>query len=151
MCLSFSVWLTSLNMVISRSIHVAANGITSFFLNYKVIFHCIWASQVAQWLKYPPVSAGDAGVVSSTPGLGRSLRAGNDNPLQYCVCSSDLFYPFICQWAFQLLPCVDSCKQCCSGHWGLSPPLYTFGSCFSPDTCPGVGLQDYAVVLFSVS
>ena len=29
--LFFSVWLTSLNMIISRSIHVAANGIISFF------------------------------------------------------------------------------------------------------------------------
>ena len=29
--LSFSVWLTSLSMMISRSTHVAANGIISFF------------------------------------------------------------------------------------------------------------------------
>ena len=29
--LSFSVWLTSLSMIISRSIHVVANGIISFF------------------------------------------------------------------------------------------------------------------------
>ena len=29
---SFSVWLLSLNMIISRSIHDAANGIISFFL-----------------------------------------------------------------------------------------------------------------------
>ena len=27
-----SVWLTSLSMIISRSIHVAANGIISFFV-----------------------------------------------------------------------------------------------------------------------
>ena len=30
--LSFSVWLTSFSMTISRSFHVAANGIISFFL-----------------------------------------------------------------------------------------------------------------------
>ena len=29
---SFSVWLVSLNMMLSRSIHVAANGIILFFL-----------------------------------------------------------------------------------------------------------------------
>ena len=29
---SFSVWLTSVSMTISRSIHIAANGIISFFL-----------------------------------------------------------------------------------------------------------------------
>ena len=29
--LSFSVWLTSLSMIISRSIHVAANSVISFF------------------------------------------------------------------------------------------------------------------------
>ena len=130
MFLSFSLWVTSLNMVISRSIHVAANGILSFFFNCKVIFHCIWASQVAQWLKYPPVSAGDAGVASSTPGLGRSFWAGNGNPLQYCISSSHLFYPFICQWTFRLLPCVDSCKQCCRGHWGLFSPLYNLDHVF---------------------
>ena len=31
-CLSFSVWLTSFRMMISRLIHVAANGIISVFL-----------------------------------------------------------------------------------------------------------------------
>ena len=30
--LSFALWLTSLSIIISRSIHVAANGIISFFL-----------------------------------------------------------------------------------------------------------------------
>ena len=28
-------------------------------------------------------NAGDAGDMDSIPGLGRSLRGGNDNPLQY--------------------------------------------------------------------
>ena len=32
--------LTSLSMIISRSIHVAANGIISFFL--WLIFHCVY-------------------------------------------------------------------------------------------------------------
>ena len=32
MYLSFSFWLTSLSMIISRSIHIAASGIISFFL-----------------------------------------------------------------------------------------------------------------------
>ena len=35
------LWLTSLSMVISRSIHVAANGIISFFL-WLSIFHCVY-------------------------------------------------------------------------------------------------------------
>ena len=39
--MSFSVWLTSLNMTISRSIHVGADGISSFFFCGLVIFHCI--------------------------------------------------------------------------------------------------------------
>ena len=33
--------LTSLSMIISRFIHVAANGIISFFINGWRIFHCI--------------------------------------------------------------------------------------------------------------
>ena len=44
MILSFSVWLTSLIMIISRSIHVAANSIISFFL--WLIFHCIYVSHL---------------------------------------------------------------------------------------------------------
>ena len=33
-------------------------------------------------IKNLPASAGDTGDVGSTPGLGRSLRGGNGNPLQ---------------------------------------------------------------------
>ena len=36
--LSFSVWLTSLSMIISGSIHVAANGIILFFFYGWVVF-----------------------------------------------------------------------------------------------------------------
>ena len=40
--LSFSVWLTWFSMIISRSTHVAANAIYSFFFeNGWVTFHCI--------------------------------------------------------------------------------------------------------------
>ena len=37
--LSFSIWLTSFSMIISRSIHVAANGIILFFFYGWVVFH----------------------------------------------------------------------------------------------------------------
>ena len=36
------LWLTSLSMIISRSIHVAANGIISFFFYGWVLFNCIY-------------------------------------------------------------------------------------------------------------
>ena len=40
---SFSVWLTSLSMAVSKSIHVAANGWHYFILfNSGVVFHCIY-------------------------------------------------------------------------------------------------------------
>ena len=35
------VWLTSLSMIISRSIHVASNGIILFFFYGWIIFSCI--------------------------------------------------------------------------------------------------------------
>ena len=41
MILSVSVWLTSHSMIISRSIHVSANGIISFFLiaeSYSIVY-----------------------------------------------------------------------------------------------------------------
>ena len=39
--------------------------------------------QVAQWVKNPPVNAGDTRDVGLIPGSGRSPRGGHDNPLQY--------------------------------------------------------------------
>ena len=36
------LWLTSLSLIISRSIHVTANGIISFFFYGWVTFHCIY-------------------------------------------------------------------------------------------------------------
>ena len=38
--LSFFFWLTSLSMMISRSIQIAANDIISFFFYGWVVFHC---------------------------------------------------------------------------------------------------------------
>ena len=40
------------------------------------------ASQVVTVVKNPPAIAGGKGVTSSIPGLGRSPRGGNSNPLQ---------------------------------------------------------------------
>ena len=42
-----------------------------------------WASQVAQLVKNPPASVGDARGVGSILGSGRSPGGGNGNPLQY--------------------------------------------------------------------
>ena len=41
------------------------------------------ASQVALMVKNPPANAGDIRDTGSIPGLGRSPRGGNGNPLQY--------------------------------------------------------------------
>ena len=29
-----------------------------------------------------------------------------------------ILYPFLCWWAFRLLPCLGCCKQCCNELWG---------------------------------
>ena len=43
----------------------------------------MWTSQVAQWVKNLPASAGDVRDVGSIPESGRRPGEGNDNPLQY--------------------------------------------------------------------
>ena len=43
----------------------------------------VWASQVALVVKNLPANAGDARVMGSIPGSGRSPGVGNGNPLQY--------------------------------------------------------------------
>ena len=35
----------------------------------------------------------------------------------HCLYVPQLSYPFICQWASRLLPCLSYCKQCCDEHW----------------------------------
>ena len=78
--------LTSLNMITSRSIHAAANGIISFFKTEK---YPTKGFPVGSVVKTPPANAGTSRDTGSIPRLGRSPREGNGNPLQY----SCLEYP----------------------------------------------------------
>ena len=55
--------------------------------------------------------------------------------LFHCIHVPYLLYLFICQWTLSLLPCLGWC-------------MYLFELLFSPDICPGVGLQEYMAVLF---
>ena len=73
------LWLTPLSMTLSRSIHVAANGLISFFI-YIYIYIYI--------LGFPCGSAGkestcNAEDLDSIPELGRSPGEGKGYPLQY--------------------------------------------------------------------
>ena len=63
---SFSVWLTSLTVTISRLIHVAVNGVISFF--------SLWLSNIS--LGFPAYNAGDSGDVASVPGWEGPLEEG---------------------------------------------------------------------------
>ena len=36
-----------------------------------------------------------------------------------CIYVPHLFYPFLCQWTFRLLPCLGYYTQCCNEHWGV--------------------------------
>ena len=45
--------------------------------------HQAWTSQVALVVKNPPANAGDVRDPGLIPGLGKSRRGGNGNPLQY--------------------------------------------------------------------
>ena len=51
------VWLTSLSMIISRSTHVAANGIISVFYGW-VIFHCVYKVRLVKAMVFPVVMYG---------------------------------------------------------------------------------------------
>ena len=46
-------------------------------------FYFLGASLVALVVKNPPAEAGDIRDAGSIPGLGRPLRGGHGNPLQY--------------------------------------------------------------------
>ena len=37
----------------------------------------------------------------------------------HCIYVSQLVYPFLCQWSFELLPWLGYCKQCCKEHWNM--------------------------------
>ena len=51
-----------------------------FFLYARVN---LWASQVAQVVKNPPINAGDIRDMGLIPGLRRYPEGGHGNPLQY--------------------------------------------------------------------
>ena len=53
-----------------------------------------------------------------------------------------LLYPFICQWASRLLPCLSYCK-CAAVTMGY---MYLFQFWFCRDICLGVGLLSHMVV-----
>ena len=54
-----------------------------------------------------------------------------------------LIYSFICWWTFRLLPCVGYFKSCCYEQ----RVHVSFYLLFSPQICPGMGLQDHMVTL----
>ena len=83
---SFFLWLTLLNIVISRSNHVVTNGLISLFFYGWVIFQWgifHWVSQVVLLIKNLPANARDLRDTGSIPGSGRSSRERNGNPVQY--------------------------------------------------------------------
>ena len=47
-CLSFSVWLISLSIMSSKSIHVDANG-RLFFFSCHIIFYCVFMTRFLHW------------------------------------------------------------------------------------------------------
>ena len=56
-----------------------------FLVNPQVWYILLYNLGLPQWLssKESIYNAGDSGDKALIPGLGRSLRKGNDNPLQY--------------------------------------------------------------------
>ena len=44
-------------------------------------------------------------------------------PWYIYIYTPHLLYPFICRWAFRLLPWPAYCKQCCNEHWGSCASL----------------------------
>ena len=78
----FFLWLTFLSMTVSKSIHVAANGLISFF-NSWVIFHYIYIKKHLYMYIYTYI----------------------------CVYMLHLLNPFSCIWTLWLLPCLVYCKH----------------------------------------
>ena len=76
---SFSVWLTSLSVTISRFIHVVVNGIISFFFMTEQYF-----IGLPQWLsgKESIYNAGDSGDMGLIPGSGKYPGGGLGDLLQ---------------------------------------------------------------------
>ena len=63
-----------------NTLHIGHAVRHSVFDSIPVLF---WASQVVLVLKNPPFNAGGVRDTGLTPGLRRSPRGGNGNPLQY--------------------------------------------------------------------
>ena len=104
--LSFSVWLTLLSMIISRSSHVAANGITPFFYGW-IIACCIYVSR----LLYPLTCRWTFRLLPSQEEVlpGGLFYLGSAEGF---VTSAQMKAFIITQfWSY--LPDVPSCPTCC--------------------------------------
>ena len=83
--------LTSLSVIFSRSIHVAANGnISFFFMTNSPLCVCVCIHTHTYIYIY----------------------------IYIHIYISHLLKPIVCWWALGLFPCLGYCKQCCSEHWG---------------------------------
>ena len=163
--LSFAALFTSLSMIISRSIHVPANGIIAFFLWISNIplFICInitssssiHLSMNTQFasinvtcyykcpddsvVRNPPANAGDA---ASVLGLGRS-------PLERKIVTHSSVLACEIPWteepggpeSIELQKSqTQLCKQNCYEHWAR---IFELEFLSFLDVCPGVRLLDH--------
>ena len=103
--LSFSFWLISVSMIISRSIHVAEVSIISLCL----------------WLSSGPLRDGGAwwasvyGVAQSRTWLKQLSRSSSSSGPLYIL---PHLYPLICGWTFRLFLCLGYYEWCCYEYRG---------------------------------
>ena len=91
--LSFSAWLISYSMTISRSIHVAANGIILFFFIIQ-FRHLVMSDSL-----WPPWTAAH----QASPSITNSQTYSNSSPLsQWC-------HPTISPSVIPFFSCLQSC------------------------------------------
>ena len=108
--------LTSLSIIISGSIRIAANDITSLFLYVWLIFSCAYAVKWSEVAQSCPTLCNSIDCSLSGSSVHGIFQA---RVLEWIAISLHFIYPYICWQVLSLRPCSGYCKQCCCEHWGV--------------------------------
>ena len=95
--LSFTVWLTSLSIMPSRSIH--------HMVSYGKIFFLLWLNNISSYKS-----------IYFRLYIFKCISLTHVLSIYIYMYISHL-YPFIPRWVLRLFPCLGCCEQCCGNRW----------------------------------
>ena len=143
------IWLTSLSMILSRTIYVATNGIISCFYGWVTFqtFHCVYVPHLLFPFLYGHLVCFHVLAIISFATMNIGVH------VFFSIIVAHSMQKFLDQRSNL---CHNSYQSHNSDNTGLLMPwatrelLYLFKLCFWGDICTGLGLLNQMVTLFLI-